>query len=171
MTKFTKWKKWQKLIQGLYPNHMHISRPSQKHVRSFIKIGIKLYEELCSQGTNYLYTFIESEVRNDKVHKVEKVTKINSRIIWYPNHPQTMGKTCAKFQKDRYKIVWVALTRYTLSIQWGRKVHKVEKVTKNNLTIISKPHAHPHTLKITPAKFQKDWYKTVRGVALTKHPG
>ena len=41
MTKFTKWKKWQKLIQGLYPNHVHISRPWQKHVQSFIKIGIK----------------------------------------------------------------------------------------------------------------------------------
>ena len=41
MTKFTKWKKWQKLIQGLYPNHVHISRPRQKHVQSFIKIGIK----------------------------------------------------------------------------------------------------------------------------------
>ena len=28
-------------------------------------------------------------------------------------------------------------------------VHEVEKVTKNNLTIISKPHAHPHTMKKT----------------------
>ena len=43
---------------------------------------------------------------NDKVHKVEKVTKINSRIISKPHaHLQTMGKTCAKFQKDRYKSV------------------------------------------------------------------
>ena len=47
----TNWKKWQKLIQGLYPNHMHISRPWRKHVQSFKKIGIKLYEELRSQGT------------------------------------------------------------------------------------------------------------------------
>ena len=62
MTKFTKWKKWQKLIQGLYPNHMHISIPWQKHVQSFIKIDIKLYEELRSQCTHCLYTFIESEV-------------------------------------------------------------------------------------------------------------
>ena len=36
------------------------------------------------------------------------------------------------------------------------EVDKVEKVIKNNLTIISKPHAHPHTMKKTPAKFQKD---------------
>ena len=35
----------------------------KKHVQSFIKIGIKLYEELRSQGTHCLYTFIESEVR------------------------------------------------------------------------------------------------------------
>ena len=46
----TKWKKRQKLIQGLYPNHMQISRPWRKHVQSFKKIGIKLYEELHSQA-------------------------------------------------------------------------------------------------------------------------
>ena len=55
--------KMTKLIQGLYPNHMHISRPWQKHVQSFKKIGIKLYEELRSQGTHCLNTSIESEVR------------------------------------------------------------------------------------------------------------
>ena len=63
MTKFTKWKKWQKLIQRLYPNLMHISRPWQKHVQSFKKISINLYEELCSQGTHCHNIFIESEVR------------------------------------------------------------------------------------------------------------
>ena len=41
---------------------MHISSPWQKHVQSFIKIGIKLYEELRSQGTHCLYISIESEV-------------------------------------------------------------------------------------------------------------
>ena len=54
MTKFAKWKKWQKLVQGLYPNHMHIFRPWRKHVQNFKKIGIKLYEELRSQGTHCL---------------------------------------------------------------------------------------------------------------------
>ena len=77
---------------------MHISRPWRKHVQSFKKIGIKLYEELRSQDTHCLYTFIESEVRkwqssqsgntgqtlvklmshlkkNDKVNKVEKWQK------------------------------------------------------------------------------------------------
>ena len=43
---------------------------------------------------------------NYKVHKVEKVTKINSRIISKQYaHLQTMAKTCTKFQKDQYKIV------------------------------------------------------------------
>ena len=40
-------------------------------------------------------------------------------------------------------------------------------MTKNDLTIISKPHAHPHTMKKAYAKFQNNRYKTVRGVALT----
>ena len=40
-----------------------------------------------------------------KVHKVEKVTKINSRIISKSYaHLQTMAKTCTRFQKDQYKI-------------------------------------------------------------------
>ena len=44
----------------------------------------------------------------------------------------------------------------------------MEKVTKNNLTTISKPHAHPHTMKNTYAKFQINRYKTVREVVLTR---
>ena len=43
----------------------------------------------------------------------------------------------------------------------------MEKVTKYDLTIISKPHAHPHTMKKMHANFQNDRYKTVRGGALT----
>ena len=42
---------------------MHISRPWRQYVQSFEKIDIKLYEELRSQGTRCLQTFIESEVR------------------------------------------------------------------------------------------------------------
>ena len=48
------------------------------------------------------------------------------------------------------------------------QVYNVEKVTKNVLTIIPKPHAHPHTMKKTQAKFQNNRYKTVREVALTR---
>ena len=140
---------------------------------------MKLYKELRLQGNHCLYTFIESEVRNDKVHKVEKVTKINSRIISKPRaHLQTMAKTCAKFHKDRYKIVWgVALTRYPLSLDfhriWGQKMTKFtkwKKVTKTNSRIISKPYAHLQTMAKTCTKFQKDQYKIVWGVALTRYP-
>ena len=42
---------------------MHLSRPWEKHVQSFKTIGMKLYEELRSQGTHCHNTFIESEVR------------------------------------------------------------------------------------------------------------
>ena len=75
MTKFTKRTKWQKLIQGLYPKHMHISRPWRKDVQSFKKICIKLYEELRSHGTHCLYTFIESEVRKWQSSQSEKSDK------------------------------------------------------------------------------------------------
>ena len=237
MTKFTKWKKWQKLSRIISKPHL---QTMAKHVQSFIMIGIKLYEELRSQGTHCLYTFIELRSENDKVHKVEKVAKINSRIISKPHaHLQTMAKTCAKFHKDRYKIVWgVVLTRYPLSLHfhriwgqkmtkftkwkklqkliqglypnhmhisrpWGKhvqsfkkigiklyeelrsqgthchntfiesendKVRKVEKVTKINVMITSKPYAHLQTMEKTCAKFQKDRYKIVWGVALTRYP-
>ena len=70
--KFPKWKKWQKLMQGLYRNHIYIFRPWRKRVQSLKKIGIKLYEELRSQGTHCLYIEVEKWV-----HKVEKVTKNN----------------------------------------------------------------------------------------------
>ena len=140
---------------------------------------MKLYKELRLQDNHCLYTFIESEVRNDKVHKVEKVTKINSRIISKPRaHLQTMAKTCAKFHKDRYKIVWgVALTRYPPVSRLAQnlrsenyKVHKVEKVTKINSRIISKPYAHLQTMAKTCTKFQKDQYKIGWGVVLTRYP-
>ena len=42
----------------------------------------------------------------------------------------------------------------------------MERVTKGDLTIIFKPHAHPHTMKKSQAKFQNNRNKTVRGVAL-----
>ena len=84
-----------------------------------------------------------------------------------------MKKTYAKFQNGRYKTVrGVALTRGTHCLYTEGEndyVHNVEKVTKNVLTIIPKPHAHPHTMKKTQAKFQNNQYKlTVRGVALTR---
>ena len=58
-------------------------------------------------------------------------------------------------------------TVYILRVK-NDQVHNVEKVKKNNLTITSKSHAHPHTMKKTHAMFHNNRYKTVRGVALTR---
>ena len=44
-----------------------------------------------------------------------------------------------------------------------------QKVTKINLRVMSKCHAHLQSLTKTPVKFQKDWEKIVGGVALTKY--
>ena len=45
----------------------------------------------------------------------------------------------------------------------------MKKVTKNDLRVISKCHAHLQSLTKTPVKFQKDWDKIVGGVALTRY--
>ena len=77
------------------------------------------------------------------------------------------------FQKDWYKIVLgVVLMRYPLSIYWeagrggggGGKwlCSKAEKGTKNALTIISKPHAHPHTMKNNTCKVSKWWVQNFK---------
>ena len=49
-------------------------------MQSFKYFGIKLYEELRSQCTHYLY----AGVKNDKFHEVEKVTKNN--LTFFANH-------------------------------------------------------------------------------------
>ena len=80
---------------------MHTFRPWRKHVQSFKKIGIKLYEELRSQSTQCLSIEVEKWLHM-QVHKVEKVIKNNPTIISKPHaHPNTMKKTSAKFQKDQ----------------------------------------------------------------------
>ena len=99
----------------------------------------------------------------------EKVIKINLRVTSKPHsHLQTMTKTSVKFQKDQHKAVGgVAHTRYsylyTLIVFEPKKwqVKNAAKVTKINLSIISKSHAHLQTMTKTPAKFQKDWLRTV----------
>ena len=50
-----------------------------------------------------------------------------------------------------------------------KNIEKVEKVEKNDERITLKAPAHLQTMTKTPAKFQKVWYKTVRGVAPTSH--
>ena len=59
--------------------------------------------------------------------KWKKVTKINLKNVSDPRALQTRVKTCAKFQKDRFKIVWeVAITRYPLSIHLRSENDKVQ---------------------------------------------
>ena len=48
-------------------------------------------------------------------------------------------------------------------------VQTVKKVTKINLRVISKCHAHLQCLTKTPVKFQKEWDKIEGGVALTRY--
>ena len=45
----------------------------------------------------------------------------------------------------------------------------MKKVTKIDLRVISKCHAHLQSLTKTTVKFQKDWDKIVGGVALTRY--
>ena len=108
-----------------------------------------------------------------KFTKWKKWQKIISQL--YPNHMHILIPWWkhAKFQKDRYKIVWgVVFTRYPLSIHWGQKMTKFTKWKKWQ-KIISQ--LYPNHMRILipwwkHAKFQKDRFKTVRGVALTRHP-
>ena len=84
-------------------------------------IGIKLYEELCSRGTQCLY--IEGEMK--KSSYVVKMTKNDLTIISKLHAiPHTIKKkqkkkkkkkkkTCVKFQNDGYKTERFALTRDT----------------------------------------------------------
>ena len=110
--------------------------------KDYMNIGISLktyefshmtHEKLGSKSTQnvHFHTIWGSE--NDKV-KVEKVTKINLKIISKPCALlQTWEKTCANFQKDRFKIVWkVAITRYPLSIHLRSENDKVQKVQKSD---------------------------------------
>ena len=121
-----------------------------------------------TRGTNCLYT--EGEKWQKWLSsQCGKSDKNVLTIISKPHaHTHTMKKTYAKFQNDRYKTVrGVALTRgthslYTEGEKWVSS--QCEKSDKNVLTIIPKPHAHPHTMKKTYAKFQNNQYKTVRGI-------
>ena len=100
---------------------------------------MKLYKELRLQGNHCLYTFIESEVRNDQVHKVEKVTKINSRIISKPRaYLQNRTKTEQNFIGN-YKAPatprWHKSKPYKYKIQEAYKTHTCIIYTAENLNI------------------------------------
>ena len=51
----------------------------------------------------------------------------------------------------------------------NEKKKKKKKKKKKNERIIPKAHTHIQTMTKTPAKFQKVWYKTVRGAAPTSY--
>ena len=67
-------------------------------------------------------------------------------------------------------------TRYPLLIYFDSKNARKwlssigGKSDKNNLRIISKPHAYLQTMYKTPVKFQKNRYKSIGGVAHTRYP-
>ena len=161
-----KWKKWQKWIQKSYPNHVHFCRPGRKHVQSF-----KIVWEVAI--TRYPLSIYLRSV-NDKVKQLQKKwQKIRQGLYKKHMHIFRLWRKYVQSSKmisiQLYK--GVVLTRYPLFIYWGWKMPKFtmwKKVKKHNLTITSKPHAHPHTMKKTHAKFHNNRYKTVRGVALTR---
>ena len=84
------------------------------------------------------------------------MTKINLRITAKPHaHFQILREISAKLKKNMAKVIGgVAFTRYAL-VEVEAKVQTAKKVTKINLTIIAKPHAHLQTLTKTPEKCQK----------------
>ena len=103
MTNFKKYKKVTKIWQRLYEKHMHIFRLLRKHVQSCKKISIKLYEELCTQGTHCLYTegekWLSTQCGKSENKNVLTITS-KSRA-----HPHIMKKTHAMFHNNRYKTV------------------------------------------------------------------
>ena len=86
-----------------------------------------------------------------------------------------MIKTSIKLQKNQNKTVGgLACSRFPPSIHFHcqnvQKMTKLKlqkKVSKINLRIISKSHAHLQSMVKTYEKFQKNRNKTVGGVACT----
>ena len=86
---------------------------------------------------------------------------------------QTILKAPVKFEKDWPKTVGgVAGRRYILPIHFcsirARKKSKLKmqkNVIKNNFRILKKQYAYLQTILKAPVKFEKDWPKTVGGVA------
>ena len=105
--------------------------------------------------------------------------KKNLRTISKPHaYLQTMTQSPVKFPKNRHKTVGgVANTRYSLSIDFDSEMMKkwlssqfVEKVTKNNLRTISKPHAYLQTMKKNICKVSKESAQNCRRSCAHKVP-
>ena len=86
---------------------------------------------------------------------------------------QTILKVCVKFQKDRPENVGgVVRTRYihpiyfcSIRAQKKSKLKMKKKCDKNNFRILKKQYIYLQTILKAPVKFEKDWPKTVGGVA------
>ena len=93
-----------------------------------------------------------------KFTKLKKVTKLMQGL--YQKHMHIFRlwrKNVQSFKKISMKLYEKLCSQGTHCLYTeGEKVNNVEKVTKNDLTIISKPYAHPHTMKKTQS------FKTIR---------
>ena len=180
--KFTKQKKWEKLIKVLYQNYMY------EHLHSMLKTSTMFQNNSWKTVRGVAPTRYPLSIHFDSISCQKNETKFTKEKKWekiikvlYQNHMyahlHSMLKTSTMFQNNQWKTVGgVASTRYPLSIHfdsisyWKKKVHKAENARKNNQRIISKPHARLHSTQKTSEKFQNNRWKTVRGVAPTTYP-
>ena len=134
--------------------------------------------ELPLQGIHCLHMLRVIMPEKRQVQIAEKGTQYNLRII-SKSHAclQAITKTPVKFQKNQHKTVGgVAHTRYPIFNHLNGKIvckmteFNLRKSDKNNLRIISKPHAYVQTMSKTPVKFQKNRNKTVGLDAHTRYP-
>ena len=143
------WKEWQKNDPTILSKpHAHPHARKKTHAQ-FQNDQYKTVTGVAlTRDTHCLYIEGEKMPNFTMWKKWQKM--INSYIqTTCTSSSHTMKKPHAKFQNNRYKNVRVvALTTGThcLYIEDEKWLHNVEKVTKNDLTIISKPHAHPHTM-------------------------
>ena len=133
-----------------YPTHVHFCRPGRKHVQSFKKTGLKLYEKLQWHGTHWLYRSV-----NDKIEKEQRSGKKYGKdymksMCTSSDYGQNICKVPKKISIKLYEEL-CSLGSHCLYIEGEKwlsmwKKWKKEK-EKKNLTITSKSHAHTHTMK------------------------
>ena len=120
-------------------SHLHLPPPPPPTPPSPHLPPADLGENMCRVSKRPALNYMRS--CNHKVPTVYtsevskwKGSKINLKIIFKAHALlQAWEKTCAKFQKDRFKIVWgIAITRYPLSIHLKSENDKVQKVQKND---------------------------------------
>ena len=157
--------------------NLRIISKSHEYLQSMIKTSVKLQKNLnitvggvaCTRYPLSIHFHCQNVRKNDYVQIAKTVLKINLRIISKSNaYLQSMVKTSVKFQKNlNITVGGVACTRYPLFIHFHCQSEKMtklkvqKKVSKINLRIISKPHAHLQSMVKTSVKFQKNWKKNL----------